>query len=233
MSSDTKNNHPPAKGEMRIKVSENGPYLVSGGIPLTEQTLVSDIQGFSYDWDKSKQYPLQETYELCRCGRSKTKPFCDKTHLTFNFDGTETASREPYLDQAEQRTVGPQLELTDVQTLCASARFCDRAGGVWDLTRQSDDPQAKRVAIEEAGNCPAGRLVVWDKAGKAIEPEFGPSIGLVEDPLADVHGPIWVRGGIPVEAADGTVYEIRNRLTLCRCGKSANKPFCDGGHVDV
>jgi CDGSH-type Zn-finger protein len=218
---------------MRIKVSENGPYLVSGGIPLTEQTLVSDIQGYSYDWDESKQYPLKETYELCRCGRSKNKPFCDKTHLTFNFDGTETASREPYLDQAEQRTVGPQLELTDVQTLCASARFCDRAGGVWDLTRQSDDPQAKRVAIEEASNSPAGRLVVWDKLGKAIEPEFGPSIGLVEDPLVDVHGPIWVRGGIPVEAADGTVYEIRNRLTLCRCGKSSNKPFCDGGHVDV
>ena len=44
-------------------------------------------------------------------------------------------------------------------------------------------------------------------------------------------GPIWVRGGIPVASADGKTYEVRNRLTLCRCGRSANKPFCDGSHA--
>jgi CDGSH-type Zn-finger protein len=42
-----------------------------------------------------------------------------------------------------------------------------------------------------------------------------------------------VKGGVPVESADGTVYEVRNRVTLCRCGKSTNKPFCDGTHIDV
>src|SRR6266536_1245907 len=44
-------------------------------------------------------------------------------------------------------------------------------------------------------------------------------------------GPLWVRGGVPVEAADGFEYEVRNRVTLCRCGYSKNKPFCDGSHV--
>jgi len=88
----------------------------------------------------------------------------------------------------------------------------------------------KRIAIEEAGNCPSGRLVIWDKKEKAIEPEFEPSIVLVEDPQEDMSGPIWVRAGIPVESADGSTYEIRNRVALCRCGKSSNKPFCDGGH---
>jgi CDGSH-type Zn-finger protein len=48
-----------------------------------------------------------------------------------------------------------------------------------------------------------------------------------------VQRPIWVRGGICIESADGTPYEVRNRVTLCRCGASANKPFCDGQHAAV
>ena len=84
---------------------------------------------------------------------------------------------------------------------------------------QQDNPEAREIVKHEAGHCPAGRLVIWDKAtGKAIEPEFEPSLGLIEDTEKKVSGPIWVRGGIPVVSADGKTYEIRNRLTLCRCG---------------
>lgn len=64
-----------------------------------------------------------------------------------------------------------------------------------------------------------------------IEPEFEPSIELIEDPQEKASGPIWLKGGIELEAADGTKYETRNRVTLCRCGKSHNKPFCDGSHI--
>lgn len=219
-----------ADSKGKIKVSKNGPYLVSGGIPLSEQIIFIDSAGQSHGWREGKKYPLQENYALCRCGHSQNKPFCDGTHLKVNFDGTETASREPYLEQAKEID-GPGLKLTDAQSLCAAARFCHRAGGIWKLTKQSDKLEAKQTAIEEACDCPSGRLVVWEKDGEAIEPEFEPSIGLVEDPQAGVMGPIWVRGGIPIESADGTVYEIRNRVTLCRCGKSANKPFCDGSHL--
>ena len=213
----------------KVKVFKNGPYLVSGGIPLAKQIIGIDAEGYSYEWREGTQYPSQENYALCRCGQSKIKPFCDGTHIKVNFRGTETASREPYENQAE-KIDGPALELTDAQELCAAARFCDRAGGIWNLTKQSGDPEAKRIAIEEAGNCPSGRLVVWDKEGKAIESKFEPSIGLVEDPQEGMNGPIWVRGGIPIESADGSTYEIRNRVALCRCGKSSNKPFCDGSH---
>ncbi len=213
----------------KIRVSRNGPYLVSGGIPLAKQIIGIDAAGDSYKWSEGKKYPPKDNYALCRCGQSKNKPFCDGTHIKVNFNGTETASREPYLNQAE-RIDGPALELTDAQELCAVARFCERAGGIWHLTEQSKDSKAKRITIEEAGNCPSGRLVAWDKNGKDIEPKFEPTIGLVEDPQEGMRGPIWVRGGIPVESADGSVYEIRNRVTLCRCGKSSNKPFCDGSH---
>ena len=219
-----------ADSKGKIKVSKNGPYLVSGGIPLSEQIIFIDSAGQSHGWREGKKYQLQKNYALCRCGHSQNKPFCDGTHLKVNFDGTETASREPYLEQAKEID-GPGLKLTDAQSLCAAARFCHRAGGIWKLTKQSDKLEAKQTAIEEACDCPSGRLVVWEKDGEAIEPEFEPSIGLVQDPQAGVMGPIWVRGGIPIESADGTVYEIRNRVTLCRCGKSANKPFCDGSHL--
>jgi CDGSH-type Zn-finger protein len=215
----------------KIKVSKNGPYLVSGGVPLTRLVIIADAAGDPCEWRTDKVYPSREKYALCRCGESKTRPFCDGTHTKVPFDGTETASREPYLDQAEEID-GPALKLTDAPEFCIGASFCDRAGGTWNLTRQSDDPRARRVAIEEAGNCPSGRLVVWDKEGKAIEPGFEPSIAEIGDPEGGVNGPLWVRGGIPVESADGSVYEVRNRVTLCGCGKSCNKPFCDGSHRD-
>jgi CDGSH-type Zn-finger protein len=124
--------------------------------------------------------------------------------------------------------------LTDVQELCAVARFCHRLGGTWKLTKNSDNPKSKEIAIQEACNCPSGRLVVWDKkTGKPIEPQIKPAISLIEDPAKKVSGPIWLKGFIPLESSDGTPYETRNRVTLCRCGKSSNKPFCDGCHISI
>jgi len=214
----------------KIKVTKNGPYVVSGGVPLSERIMCVDSDDQCHGWKEGQQYPLRETYALCRCGQSANKPFCDGTHVKIHFDGTETAFQIPYLNQAEE-TAGPDLKLTDATDFCANARFCDRAGGTWALTEQSDDPEARKTAIEETCDCPSGRLVAWDNGSKAIEPDFEPSIGLVMDTQAGKMGPLWVRGGIPIESADGKTYEIRNRVTLCRCGKSSNKPFCDGSHL--
>ncbi len=38
---------------------------------------------------------------------------------------------------------------------------------------------------------------------------------------------------MPIESVDGTPYEIRNRVTLCRSGVSINKPFCNGSHASI
>jgi CDGSH-type Zn-finger protein len=218
---------------MKIKICVDGPYTVYGGVPLSEQILIPNEEGLSVTWREGKKYPPLEEYDLCRCGQSKNKPFCDGSHCDFPFDGTETAAREPFETHAEPKTIGPELELTDVPIFCAVARFCDRAGGAWDNTRQSDNPVSKKIAIQEVFDCPAGRLVLRDKEGHLLEPEFEPSIGVVIDMVEHVPGPIWVRGSIPIESPDGYVYEIRNRVTLCRCGQSNNKPFCDGRHTEL
>ncbi len=217
--------------DAKIEIRKDGPYLVSGGVPLSEQHIVTNAEGESLDYREGKKFPAEAQYALCRCGYSGNKPFCDGTHKAVKFDGTETASREPYLTQAETID-GPAVSLTDAESLCAFARFCDPKGRIWNLVERADEPDVRKIVEYEAAHCPAGRLVVWDKkTGNPIEPKFEPSLGLIEDTDKKVSGPIWVRGGIPVISTDGNTYEIRNRLTLCRCGLSNNKPFCDGSHA--
>jgi len=222
------------KNNKKITITKNGPYIVSGNVPLDKETILTDKNHYSYKWQKGESYPKKETYSLCRCGQSHNKPYCDGSHLAAHFDGTETASTQSYNELAETFE-GPGLDLKDVRELCADARFCDREEGAWALTQElSGDSKCRDLAIEECGNCPSGRLVAINKkTGKPIEPEFEPSISLVEDPEAKASGPLWVKGGIPIESANGTNYEVRNRVTLCRCGQSHNKPYCDGSHIEV
>jgi CDGSH-type Zn-finger protein len=215
----------------KVKVTKDGPYIVSGGLPLAKERAELGKEGEPEFWKKDKDYPKQESYALCRCGKSKNHPFCDGSHVKTKFDGTETASMEKFEKQAS-KIVGLGICLLDVPELCSSARFCHLAGGTWTNVRNSGDPKAKQIAQQTACNCPAGRLVVYDKkTGKPIEPKFEKSISLIEDTPAKVSGPIWLKGGIQLESADGKKYETRNRCTICRCGKSDNKPFCDGSHM--
>jgi len=217
----------------KIRVLKNGAYMVTGSIPLEKEIVVADEEGTPIKWEKGGKYPNKEKYLLCRCGKSKNKPYCDGTHLKTAFNGAETGDIKKYIDQVET-TTGPGIILSDAEKFCSVGLFCHRAGNAWELTEKSDDPQSRETAIQEACDCPSGRLVARDKnTGKPIEPEFGPSIGVIEEPYRKLSGPLWVKGCIPVESADGTQYEPRNRVTLCRCGNSKNKPFCDGTHCDI
>jgi CDGSH-type Zn-finger protein len=217
----------------KITITLNGPYAVEGAISLSKQIIETDAEGQSRTWGRGESFEAGASYRLCRCGRSSNKPFCDSTHTKIGFDGTETASRAPYVEQVEV-IEGPTMDLTDAESLCAFARFCDPDGRIWNLIEGTDDPDVVEKVKYESGHCPSGRLVVWDKAtGQPYEPVFSPSIGLVEDPKLAVSGPLWVRGGITVYSADGKAYEVRNRMTLCRCGASSNKPFCDGSQASI
>ena len=148
--------------EPKIQVTKNGPYLVSGALPLSEQWIATNPEGESLDYREGKKYPEQQQYALCRCGKSANKPYCDGTHAKVHFDGTETAGHQPYLTQAETFE-GPTMLLTDQENLCAFARFCDPKGRVWNLVGETDKPEARRLVEHEAGHCPGGRLVAWDQ----------------------------------------------------------------------
>lgn len=224
---------PKSSGEPRVVVTRNGPYLVSGAVPLARQTIVADAEGGSREWRESDPFPPAESYALCRCGHSGNKPFCDGTHKKIGFDGTETADRRPYREQA-QRTEGPTHALTDAEALCAGADFCNPNGSVWKQVGRTDAAAVRASFVRQVGHCPSGRLVAWERGSDApLEPALPKSIGVVEHPHEGASGPLWVRGGIPVIAADGFAYEVRNRVTLCRCGASQHKPFCDGSHYAI
>lgn len=215
---------------MRIRVTEDGPYHVTGGVPLVRVEIVVNEQGESVGWRETARIEAPDRYRLCRCGLSEDKPFCDMTHAAEGFDGAETAGHASYAEQAAPID-GPGVRLQDARRLCAEARFCDRAGGLWNLIERCDDPAALELAKEEATLCPSGRYVLTAEATGACEPHFEPSIAVIDDPSLGVSGPLWVRGGITILDSDGESYEVRNRVTLCRCGMSANKPFCDGSHI--
>ena len=63
-----------------ITPTDNGPYVVEGPVRVV------DAGGTAYD------VPEHVTIVLCRCGGSGTKPFCDGTHETLNFQATHRAA---------------------------------------------------------------------------------------------------------------------------------------------
>lgn len=213
-----------------IRIIKNGPYIVTGKVPLSEKVIVP--KGKGYEYREGRLFPQAEEYALCRCGKTKNPPFCDGAHKLTGFDGTETASRASYLERASVQ-VGPNLDLLDDER-CAFARFCHREeGNVWELTEMSDNPKHREEAIKAASDCPAGRLVAMDKEGNLVEPEYEPSIEILQDPEKRVSGPLFIKGNIPIESSEGFTYEVRNRVALCRCGESSKKPYCDATHVSI
>ena len=214
----------------KIRIIPKGPYLVTGGVPLSEKII--EPEDYHYVYKDGRGLPQSETYALCRCGRTKKAPFCDGTHETTGFVGTETAENSAYVDRADTLR-GSALDMLD-DGRCAFARFCHRDGGdAWELTKRSGNPRDRREAITAATECPAGRLTAVTKAGQLLEPEYAPAIEILQDPERDVSAGIFVKGAVPVESAAGVMYEPRSRVVLCRCGASRNKPFCDATHIDI
>lgn len=224
----------PAPEQYSITVTEQGPYLVYGRPPLAAQFIMPDRNDESWYFRQGRSFSTDEQpTALCRCGASHRKPYCDGTHAHADWDPALTSPREPLLDEAEL-IEGGTVSMTDNPKYCVFARFCHPRGDAWTLTEHSELDEARTLAIREASMCPSGRLMAWDNlTRKPYEFRFEPSLGLIEDPAIGASGGLWVRGGIRVRREDGESYEVRNRVVLCRCGQSGNKPYCDGTHAAV
>lgn len=84
------------------------------------------------------------------------------------------------------------------------------------------DADAVAVTVEA---CPTGALHYRRLDGGAQE-EASDETTVEPRP----NGPLFVRGHVRVVGDDGAVIREDTRVALCRCGGSANKPFCDGSH---
>jgi CDGSH-type Zn-finger protein len=210
-----------------IKIREAGPYEVSDA-PVGWTAQIETEYGEPVDWAPFDPIPTGSRVLLCRCGRSKTKPFCDDSHENGPWDDEPVASREPR-DSRAQTFTGDGVSMTDDHSFCTHAGYCgDRFTNVWRMIGRTSDPAIREHLQQMVDRCPSGTIDHAPAPGMpAEEPVFEASVAISRD------GPIWVRGGIRVEGPDGDPYEIRNRVTLCRCGGSSNKPFCDGSHKEL
>ena len=214
--------------EKSIRIQPNGPYVVSGDLPLSEMAPVHTMNGEPVAWHTLGELPVERgSYALCRCGQSSDKPFCDGTHNSQAFDGAESADERPFAERAQQLPADGAT-VADDGPLCVHAGFCGtRTTNVWELAAKAGDDARERMR-EMVQLCPSGRLAYYaEGSDEPTEPDLPEGIAVIPG------GPLWVRGGVPIEGSGGQAWEVRNRVTLCRCGASANKPYCDGSHADL
>ena len=207
-----------------ISAAPNGPLLVTGRVPLYRRRDVRSEQGEPLTWETTVQIDTRDRYALCRCGQSSNKPFCDGTHVKVGFTADDTATGT--YDDRSTSLGGTGLTVRDDRTICVHAGFCGtRVTNVWKQMADTGDSDVRMQVIRTIEKCPSGALTLrFEDRDTDNEQLLPQSVAVIDD------GPLWVTGGVPVTTSTGQAVEVRNRVTLCRCGGSGNKPLCDGSH---
>jgi len=218
----------------KIEIIKDGPYVVHGNLPLVRKEQVVSEYGEPLTWKKGEVIEEGETYELCRCGQSGTKPLCDYSHAILSFDGTESADTDTTAERQVTCPGGTKIVVKRDFSLCMSSGFCgNRVTDVDEMVRRTRDTQVRAQVMAMIERCPSGSYAYsLEEGADDVEPDLPQQIAVTTEITSGgpIEGPLWVTGNIPVERADGQPFETRNRVTLCCCGRSLNKPLCDGTH---
>jgi CDGSH-type Zn-finger protein len=218
----------------KIIIKKDGSYHVHGNIPLVHKTQVVSEYGEPLTWKKDKEYETKEFYKLCRCGKSTMMPFCDGTHNDIEFDGTETADTRTFAERQFVDDSGEGIVVKKDGYLCMLSGFCgNRRTNIDRMVSHTDEPSVRAEIMAMIDRCPSGTYAyAMSKDESDIEADLPMQIAVTTEITEDgpIDGPLWVTGNIPIERADGQPFETRNRVTLCSCGHSCQKPLCDGTH---
>jgi len=197
-----------------ITCKPNGPYVVNNLTTFTNS--------------RGDSIATKETVALCRCGGSNNKPFCDGTHRTNGFE----SGKHPERTKDKRRDyAGNNITIHDNRGVCAHAGVCtDRLSSVWRMRLKpwiDPDGADMEAIIETIEACPSGALgyTIHDEEHRDYDNRA--AITLAKD------GPYKITGGIELQDVEFGEGVSREHFTLCRCGASKNKPFCDGSHYDV
>ena len=167
----------------------------------------------------------KETMALCRCGRSANKPFCDGTHAKIGFSSAKLEGR---VEDKRDNYVGVKITIHDNRGICAHAGRC--TDGLASVFRLKEEPwihpnaASRDEIIATIQKCPSGALSYSVDDLERSDGEGDPAIFVAP------NGPYVVSGG--PDLLDTTQGEgaSKEHFTMCRCGGSKNKPFCDGTH---
>lgn len=194
-----------------IECFKNGPYLVRN---------VSRLQN-----SKGEDISTTKVMALCRCGGSLSKPFCDGTHAKIGFAGDKLTDGR---FNKRNNYIGKNITIHDNRGICSHAGFCtDKLPSVFKLmTEPWIDPDGAEVEeiVNTIRKCPSGALRYSIDGVEYRDQDLGAMIVVSKD------GPYYVTGGIELKDESIGAGASEAHYTLCRCGGSKNKPFCDGTH---
>ncbi len=226
------------KPKAQITIIKNGHYRVVGEIPLAKKKQVVSEYGEPITWHKEFIYETNpETYYVCRCGHTQNYPFCDGSHRRVGFDGTETIPKRSTLQRRIDFPDGTNIIVRKDPTLCMESGFCAFLNSpIHKMVPNTDNTQVRALVISMVERCPSGSLTYTIPPIETdIEPDL--PVQVVETTeITDegpIIGPLWVTGNVIIEQSTGHIIETRNRVTLCNCGHSDNKPLCDGTHRKI
>jgi CDGSH-type Zn-finger protein len=211
----------------KILPLQNGPYYLINDM---EPRVVENLQN-----SKGESLSTIRGIALCRCGASKNKPFCDGTHGTIGFSSKNKEgvndSQHNIVKDKRKNYVGKGITIHDNRKICSHAAECvNNLPSVFKLNARpwiNPDAAEKEEIINTIKKCPSGALSYSvDGIEYRDQNERKPMITVSNG------GPYLVTGGIDligdnIQFAEGSSKE---HYTLCRCGASNNKPFCDGMH---
>ncbi len=174
-----------------------------------------------------EKIPLDPVTVLCRCGGSSNKPFCDGTHQEKGLNEGKKKDRVPDNVKAYR---GENITILDNRGVCSHDGSCIRELPHVFRNRHLPwiNPEGASVAaiIAVIEMCPSGALSYQLGSRRYQDLEAEPAIRLAE------CGPLKIQGGILLKDEKGSRPECKEHYTLCRCGGSKNKPFCDGAHQE-
>lgn len=197
-----------------IEATEKGPFIVYD---------LEDL--YDCDWHP---LPATRVMALCRCGKSKNKPYCDGTHTQFDFNTDQEDDGEK---DFRKDFVGKKITIHDNRAICSHAGFC--TGGLPSVWRREESPwidpdSASPEKIKAViKKCPSGALSYSVDGVEHRDYDRRPAIHVTKD------GPLFVVGKPELPKVKRMVKVSEEHYALCRCGGSKNKPFCDGSHRDI
>jgi CDGSH-type Zn-finger protein len=172
--------------------------------------------------------PVQPVTSLCRCGRSRSKPYCDGTHAQVGFVAEKKADRLP--DRVKDY-VGRAITIHDNRGVCSHDGACVRnLPAVFDTGKRpwiNPDGAGVRKIIQTIKKCPSGALSYSIGKKRYQDLRRAPAVKVSK------NGPYMLTGFVALKDDMGSKPESKEHCTLCRCGESSNRPFCDGTHRDI
>lgn len=198
---------------IKIDLIKNGPIKLSAeGEPFPVISM-----------ENGKSIESEGPAFLCRCGASENKPYCDGSHEKVGYTEENRCQND-----ALKAYEGKGMTVFFNRSICSGAAKC--VGHLPSVFKSEGDdwihPDGASVeaVIKTVKMCPSGALTYSLEGTTHLTQKSKVAINIVK------NGPYEVAGAVEFAAPKWSQNASQTNFALCRCGKSANNPFCDYSH---